>query len=279
MSLRSLLLALLLCAATITIATAAEPTIGPAHGTLMVVGGGSMKSFWPTFLELAGGNEARLVVITTAQEAATGEDSRDVKDLRALGVKNLTVLHTRNREEADTEAFVAPLKSAQAVWFTGGRQWRLVDSYLNTRTKQELDAVLSRGGVIGGTSAGASIQASYLVRGAREGNTIMMAPGYEEGFGWLRDTAVDQHVNTRKRENDLEPVLQAHPKLLGIGLDEPTAIIVRQDRAEVVGTGVVRFHQQTEEGKAETVILKAGEVYDLAARRQIVAHSEKAAKQ
>ena len=63
----------------------------------------------------------------------------------------MTVLHTRDRAEADTEAFVAPLKTARGVWFGGGRQWRLVDAYMGTRTQREIEAVLARGGVIGGS--------------------------------------------------------------------------------------------------------------------------------
>ena len=101
---------------------------------------------------------------------------------RKLGATHLTVLHTNDRKEADSEAFVEPLKRATAVWFVGGRQWHLVDSYAGTRTEAEIKAVLARGGVVGGTSAGASIQASYLVRGARSGNEIMMAPGLRAGL-------------------------------------------------------------------------------------------------
>jgi cyanophycinase len=78
-----------------------------------------------------------------------------------------TVLHTRDRGEADSEAFVEPLKTATAVWFCGGRHWRIVDAYGGTRTEREIRAVLDRGRLIAGPSAGATIQGSYLVRGAR----------------------------------------------------------------------------------------------------------------
>ena len=118
-------------------------------------------------------------------------------------MSNVTVLHTRDRAVADTEAFVAPLKTARGVWFGGGRQWRLVDAYMGTRTQREIEGVLARGGVVGGSSAGATIQGSYLVRGAREGNHIMMAKGYEEGFGYLRGVAIDQHLLVRGRQDDL----------------------------------------------------------------------------
>lgn len=246
--------------------TAAEtaPRVGPESGSLLVVGGGSMAKLWPVFLELAGGKDAPIVVIPTAGENISGDDS-STKALRALGVTQVTQLHTRDPKEADTEAFVAPLRTARGVWISGGRQWRLADSYLGTRTQKELLAVLVRGGVIGGSSAGATIQGSYLVRGAPSGNTIMMSPGHEVGFGFLRHTAIDQHVDTRKRAEDLRPVLRAHPTLLGIALDEATAIIVRGDRAEVVGAGNVRFFATPE---AAPDLLQAGARYDLAARRR-----------
>src|SRR5262245_33856280 len=122
---------------------------------------------------------------------------------RGVGVKHLTILHAATQAEADREDFVSPLKDATGVWFPGGRQFRLADSYLHTRTLAELHSLLQRGGVIGGTSAGASILASYLIRGARETNTTVMAPGYEQGFDFLHEAAVDQHLSQRNRENDM----------------------------------------------------------------------------
>jgi cyanophycinase len=259
-------LTILLLAFALRAACAAEPAsprVGPANGALLVVGGGSMAKLWPTFLELAGGKDAPIVVIPTAAETIAGDDSA-VRALRALGVANVTQIHTRDPKAADTEAFAAPLRTARGVWISGGRQWRLADSYLGTRTLRELWAVLARGGVIGGSSAGATIQGSYLVRGAPSGNTIMMSPGHEVGFGFLRATAIDQHVDTRQRAEDLRPVLKAHPALLGIALDEATAILVRGDRAEVLGAGMVRFFATPE---AAPALLAAGARYDLAARK------------
>ena len=149
------------------------------------------------------------------------------------------------------------------MWFPGGRQWRLVDAYLGTRTQRELEAVLARGGVIGGTSAGATIQGSYLVRGAREGNTIMMAPGYEVGFGYLKNVAVDQHLLARKREKDMLQVVEKHPELLGIGIDEGTAIVVQGDQFEVIGASKVAIY---ENGKPY-FFLSPGDRFDLAIRQ------------
>lgn len=253
----------------------ANTTVAPATGHLVVVGGGQIApAIVARFVELAGGPDAPIVVIPTA-----GEDSVYPTNWSGLGMftragaRNLTVIHTRDRRLADSDSFVTILRGARGVWFPGGRQWRLVDSYLGTRSERELHALLVRGGVIGGTSAGASILASYLVRGAREGNTLMMAPGYEQGFGFLRGVAVDQHVGARKRERDLQQVITAHPALLGLGLDEGTAIVVNGDRAEVMGPGMLYVHNGREALPADTpyVTLRAGESFDLRQRRRISA--------
>jgi cyanophycinase len=183
------------------------------------------------------------------------------------------MLHTMNPKVADTEEFVKPLLDAKAVWFEGGRQWHLVDSYLHTRTEREIWNVLNRGGVVGGSSAGATIIGSYLVRGAREGNTVMMAPGYEEGMGFLKNSAIDQHVITRHREDDLNQVIDKHPDLLGIGIDESTAIVVRGDRFEIIGKSKVFIHdaryKPAEDGH-RWYTLTPGDRFDLAARQKIV---------
>jgi cyanophycinase len=222
-----------------------------------------MSKLWPEFIALAGGTEAPIVVIPTANEKVEDTD-KAVAALRALGMNHVLQLHSRDRAIADSEAFVLPLRTARGVWLTGGRQWRLADAYLGTRTLLELRAVLDRGGVIGGSSAGASIQASYLVRGAPEGNKIMMSPGHEVGFAFLRDTAIDQHVNTRSRGEDLLPVLEKHPQLLGIALDEATAIRVQGDRCEVLGAGQVRFFAHATQ---PALVLRAGGRYNLAERK------------
>lgn len=214
----------------------AGPKVGPKRGALIVVGGGAIPdSIASRFIELAGGPQARIVWVPTADDAENPKVDVTTTFLARAGAKNITVLHTRDPNQAGRKEFVEQLKKANAVWFAGGRQWRFVDAYLGTRTEKEFRKVLRRGGVIGGTSAGATIQGSYLVRGARSGNTIMMAPGYEKGFGYLRGVAVDQHLLKRNRQDDLVGVIEKHPGLLGIGLDESTAIEVRGDEFVVIG--------------------------------------------
>jgi cyanophycinase len=259
--------ALLLTGLAAPVAAWAAPVVkGPERGTLIIAGGGKLgPEILGRFIKLAGGPGAEIVVVPTASgEAKYGADCDCLKIFRELSATNLTVLHTADRREADSEAFVAPLRRAKAVWFVGGRQWRLVDSYLGTRTETEIKALLARGGVVGGTSAGASIQASYMVRGARSGNEVMMAPGYEQGFGLITGAAVDQHVTARHREGDLDAVVTKHPDVLGIGIDQSTAIEVTGDRFKVLGAGHVFIHDGTEQPNGgHYYLMQAGDGFDL----------------
>ncbi len=245
-------------------------TVGPPRGALLIVGGGKLvPAIVERFIELAGGRDSPIVVIPTADGT---EPSPKVEDtfLAKAGCSNVTILHTKNRAIADADWFVEPLRRARAVWFNGGQKWRLVDSYLNTRTERELFALLARGGVIGGSSAGASIQGSYLVRGAREGTDIMMAPGYEQGLAFLRNTAIDQHLLKRNRQDDLVQVIEKYPHLLGIGIDESTAVVVQGDCFEVIGESKVaiydRNHPPAANGK-RYYFLDPGARFDLKSRR------------
>lgn len=249
--------------------------VGPARGSLVVVGGGQVvPEIVRRFLELAGGRDAPIVVIPTAggePDSAYGPHCSCANLFRKAGATQVTVLHTYDRRVANSEDFVRAIREARAVWFPGGRQSRLADTYLGTRTERELRALLARGGVIGGSSAGASIQASFLIRGAPEGNTAVMSPGHEEGFGFLRNVAVDQHVLVRNRLNDLPKVLERFPGLLGIGIDERTAIVVQGDRFEVVGRSrafVYGGNDQPDPGKP-FLTLRNGDRYDMAARRLV----------
>jgi cyanophycinase len=255
---------------TVTTAEETGPRVGPPSGALVLAGGGTLgPAIWQGFVELAGGPQAHIVVIPTAGGLDDYDESWSGLDgLRLAGAENITVLHTRDRYEADTEAFVEPLRKATGVWIPGGRQWRLVDAYLHTRVHEELFALLERGGVVGGTSAGASIQASFLVRGDPETNQILMSEAYEEGFGFLSQAAVDQHLLVRGREHDLWEILDRYPSLLGIGLDEGTAVVVKGDRAEVIGASQALFYDPNGPIR-EPRILEPGAVFDLGERAPV----------
>jgi cyanophycinase len=230
MSLRTLVLLALACNAF------AAPSHGPAKGYLVISGGAAgMKEF----LQLAGGPNARIVVIPTANviHPPSQQDLDRACATPDFSKLHCAVIHTTDPKVADSEAFVKPLLDATGVWLEGGRHWRLADAYLNTRTLKELFNLLDRGGVIGGGSAGATIQGSYMVRGSSnpDDNTIMMAPGHEVGFGLFTNVTIDQHVDARGRENDLAPVMKVHPELLGLGLDQNSSITVHGDTLLVNG--------------------------------------------
>jgi cyanophycinase len=252
-------------------------TLGPAKGWLVIHGGGMLTNeVKQRFVVLAGGPDAQFVMIPTALADKNIELDNPEK-LRQrystlFGVKNVTVLHTRDRVRANSEGFVEPLRHASGVWIDGGRQWRLADAYLDTAVEREIKALLARGGVVCGSSAGATIQGSFLVRGEPGSprnpdgdNTIMMAPGHEIGFGLLPSSAIDQHINTRGRESDLDSVISNHPDLLGIGIDASTAIIVHGDLFTVVG-GQVAIHDGKERDGALYYFLSPGQTFNLKTR-------------
>ena len=259
-----------------------SPAVGPERGSLVIVGGAMRDTTIALkFLELAGGRDAPIVVIPTASGADSIPEDRVIGFLTRIGATNVTVVHTYNPEEADKEAFIKPIERASGVWFTGGRQWRIVDAYANTLAEKAIREVLNRGGVIGGSSAGATIQGSYLVRGDTKTNRIMMGD-HEKGFGYLRNVAIDQHLLVRNRQFDLIEVIEKRPELLGIGLDENTAVIVQADTMEVLGESFVAIYDPnlwagSERSDEKPVLpndgrfflLRSGDRYDLNLRKVI----------
>ncbi len=249
--------------------TAGTKSFSSVQGHLVIVGGAMRDpAILQRFIELAGGPEASIVVIPTAgAEEKYDATYPGLQQFREAGAKNLTVLHTRDRKVADSEEFVAPLKTARGVFFPGGRQTRLADAYLDTRTHRELEALLARGGVIGGSSAGASIQASFLVRGDTRGNEIMIGE-FTRGFGFLPNSAIDQHILKRNRQFDLIPIIEKFPELLGIGIDEDTAIVVTGEQFEVVGRSYVAIHDRNKHvpPSGNFYFLAPGDKFDLRTR-------------
>ena len=258
------------------------PEYGPAKGTLVIVGGGSTDgtTIMEKFIALGGGAENGKFVIVPTNNGNRNNDGSIKKydDATVLapylkrGLKNVKMLHTADPKVADTPEFASVLKDATAVWFEGGRQWNCVDSYAGTLTLREFHNVLERGGVIGGSSAGATIQGDYLVRGDTSGPDIMMTEekNHQKGFEFLRKVAIDQHINTRLRWDDLDAVIKKYPNLLGIGLSEGTAIVVTGDRFEVMGKWKVAIHDNTQlyqPWEKPYYVLGAGDVYNMKTRK------------
>jgi len=258
------------------------PEYGPAKGTLLIVGGGTLDGFgiYEKFIQLAGGPDAKIVIVPTAggNKTSSGEvrvykEEEVLKDwIEKRGLKNVRMLHTHDPKVANTEEFAQVMKDANAVWFNGGRQWNLVDSYHDTLTQREFNKVLERGGVIGGSSAGATIQGQFLVRGAVQSADLIIAPEPEHhaGFAFLRRSAIDQHINTRNRWDDIIPLIKKFPNLLGIGLSEKTAIVVNGDKFEVIGDWKVAIHDNTrlyQPWEKPYFVLSAGDVYNMKTRK------------
>jgi cyanophycinase len=248
-------------------------TVGVAHGSLIIGGGGGLDpAVWKRFVDLAGGPDALIVVVPTANDDPVPADPVEARLLRRVGAKNVKIFHTRSRQEADGDAFVAPLREAKGVWFTGGRQWRFVDAYEGTAAERAFHEVLARGGVIGGSSAGASIQSEYMPRGDPLGNLNIIAEGYERGFGFLKGVAVDQHFFARRRPHDMTELMAAYPQLLGLGLDEGTAVLVRGTVLEVLGKGKVAAydrHRPVVAGEKDYEELGPDARYELKERKRL----------
>jgi len=241
------------------------------HGTLFIHGGGEMPpDVAQRFLDLAGGKDAPIVVLPVAAEGSLPEDtSRDSRALTRAGATNVTSLRARTRSDVESPQFAAAINSARGLWFNGGRQWRFVDAYLGTKSEELFRDLLRRGGVIGGSSAGASIQSQYMPRGSPLGNTDMMAEGYERGLGFLPGAAVDQHFTQRRRHADMTRLMRRYPQILGIGLDEGTAIVVSGSIAEIIGRGRAHFYDYRAGrpgGDFDYLTAESGQRYDLVER-------------
>jgi cyanophycinase len=245
-----------------------------ASGKLFIVGGGGMpQGLMTQFIEAAGGIEnAKLVYVPCEEREQVDPDSGMITTWKKMGVKQCALVHTKDRIQAnEDEAFLKPLSEATGIWFGGGRQWNLADSYYGTKAHRLMKEVLHRGGVVGGSSAGASIQAAYLARATPIENFRIMAPGYERGgLGFLRGVAIDQHFTQRKRQPDMTQLVNRYPQLLGIGLDEATALIVEGSVASVHGNGKAHFYDRTKPNcpdQPDFLALSHGQRYDLAERK------------
>ena len=291
---KSTLLAFLLLFLLSHLALQAEGSGG--RGALILGGGGgaSRESFGPGVLEqfvaLAGGPGANFVYIPTASSGLkldsgliytppdTDEPAPNTAEFeRALaemyGVKRITILHTRSRATANSESFVARLKQADGVWLSGGNAGRMASTYLGTRTQKEIKAVFERGGVVGGSSAGAIILGSFIVRGI-PGKPVLMARGHTRGFGFLKKVVINPHLITAKREDELVSVVDAHPELLGIGIDERAAILVRGEEFRVLGDSKVAIYDNRRHENRWYYWLTPGTVFSLRTRAVVARKPE-----
>ncbi len=239
--------------------TASAPTIpgveggGRPRGSLVIVGGGSRsEAMMRRFIELAGGaGRARIAVVPMASSEAEATGTEVAAELDSLGANSFVFLV--NRTEADSPATAGRLDSATGIWFTGGDQALLTDAIGGTASLRAIHRRYRDGAVVGGTSAGAAIMSDSMITGNQTppGDTL----GYYgdefpaiarrrvqvvPGLGFLPEAIVDQHFIRRERHNRLMSAVLERPSLIGVGIDESTALEVGPDgRWRVLGESEV----------------------------------------
>lgn len=242
---------------------------GPANGTLVLTGGAAVipPSILDTFLEFAGGEGSPIVYIRIPRELPESASSRSEFEtvLSERFRANVTLLHSSNREDWDSDAFAGAIKASTAVWVSGGSQGHLANLVLGTRSHAELEALLKRGGVFGGQSGGAMIAASFILRGATD-KPALIARGHTLGFGFLRNVAINPHLTERHREDQLVTAVDLYPELLGIGIDEGTAIVVQHNTFKVLGRGRVAIYDNRRHGSQWFYYLDSNATFDLRTR-------------
>lgn len=215
-----------------------------AAGCLIIIGGAEDKTGECLILKQAVQRLTEtdtLIILTTATEKPdeVGADYRQV--FHALGVQNLMVLNINTREEANDPHQCELLRSAKCIFFTGGDQLRITSILGGTSTHDIIQEIYAKGGIIMGTSAGASVMSSTMVVQGEDNEpakkcTLKMAPGLD----LIEDTIIDQHFDQRGRFGRLLCGVAENPHVLGIGIDEDTAIVVYPDmHFEVVGSNSV----------------------------------------
>lgn len=226
----------------IALATTAHAQQGPSKGHLLLIGGGEKPlEAMQKFVELAGGPSAPIVVIPTASsEPDTGEYYVDLFR-EGHGCTDVTPLEIRTKDDAGLAAHVAAVKRARGIFFSGGDQRRIIEALEDTPVLEAIHARWREGAVIGGTSAGTACQSPLMITG--DGDFTVIRAGAVElssGLGLFPGVIVDQHFIARQRFNRLLSVILEHPDLLGVGVDEATAVWVRPDSTfEVIGRSAV----------------------------------------
>ncbi len=243
--------------------TPVQPVTEAVKGSLVIAGGGVLPSIIrERFVELAGGKEAKIVVIPTASADADIAEKQQLFlwDGLRQSVKSAQLFHTRDRAVADDEDSTQILDDATGIWIGGGVQKNVVDAYKNTKVVRKIWQVLDKGGVVGGTSAGAAVMSRDMIqRSIKNPLDGSVEPEMGEGFGFLPGSIVDQHFISRNRLDRLQKAMHSRPGLVGIGVDEGTALEVkRSGKVRVIGNSTVSIFTT-----GEPVILGHGEEAEL----------------
>ena len=245
-------------------------------GKLIIIGGGDIPdSLFTFFANYCGGKDQPIVYIPTAtsDEEYINEGGHLVK-FTSRGFTNLSTIHTRDKIKADDPKNIELIKKAKGIFFGGGDQDLIAAAYGGTQLYNEFIALLERGGVIMGTSAGATIMGSLLVGGDARKDLTKPFP-FQPAFSFVKNMAIDQHVLVRNRQFDLIPVIENYPNNLGVAIDESTAIIVEAGFFKVWGLSYALIYdpidwakQKKEWGKVikPFKMLGTGQGYDFRTR-------------
>ncbi|MFZ1279683.1 MAG: cyanophycinase [Ignavibacteriaceae bacterium] len=218
--------------------------LAQTKGKLVIVGGEQTNDIVKKYVELAGGCNAKIIVIPNAGSEPKYWSEVQVKEFTDLGAQAEYLLFTR--QTADDEVNLKKMDWANAVFFLGGDQSDLARDMLGTKLLEKVFGIYNNGGVVGGSSAGAAIMSEVMITGNELINKdstvsfVTIEKGNVEvktGFGFLKNAIVDQHFLKRKRHNRTIASLIEHPNLFGIAIDESTGIIVYPDETfEVIGS-------------------------------------------
>ena len=214
------------------------------RGYVIPIGGaeertGSMRVL-RRFVKLCGGRKAQIVIIPTASSLPdTGE--RYIEIFTKIGVSRAISLPVSERADADREEYVEQFNGATGIFMTGGNQLRLSTILGGTLMAQKIRRLNAAGVHVAGTSAGAAIMPEHMIAGGSMGlspqaDGVNLAPG----LGLTNAVIIDQHFSQRDRLGRLLTAVSYNPFLLGVGIDEDTAIFIPPDRVfEVEGSGSV----------------------------------------
>jgi len=249
------------------------------NGIEIITSGG--KTADSLFINLVADSNAKVVFIPTAASSLRSDlgtiwnpdEEKNKKEfkqdlLKRFHLNDITVIHTRDHNEANSVSFVRPLRDAKAVWISGGNPGRFMVAYKGTLLEKELKLLLQRGGIIAGESAGAIVQGSYTIRGNPD-KPVLMVKGSEQGLSLLTNIAINPHLSAQKRENELVTVIDRFPGLLGVGIDDDTGLIIRDGIGEVFGSGRVAIYDNIKHKDGWYYWLRPGNKFDFINRRPI----------
>jgi cyanophycinase len=226
----------LLASVLLAVTLLAAPAGAQSPGAIVAVGGGgTTPAIVARTLELAGGKNAVVAVLPQASELPTAGDG-SVKMWSEAGAQSVRVVSFDKRDEARTI-----LREATLIWMPGGSQSRFMEKIAGTGLAEIIAERHRAGAVVGGTSAGAAVLSAEMITGEADLKSLKSgATVLKKGLGLLRDVIVDQHFLQRQRGNRLISGVLDHPTLVGIGIDEATAVIFQGSMMQVLGkSGVV----------------------------------------